>query len=160
MLPSPQSASCFVKRPCIPAGSRNDSHLLCTSNLLRVYAGVCDAEPSQQQHSQLGNILAMDQDAASPADAPMEEPPAAPKAEDNAPQETALKEGAAAAGAGPDPDPIFVSKREVRKHAGKVTGKKAVYYLEFFLIDNHGYEVLAATGEDQGESTLRFEHST
>ena len=33
-----------------------------------------------------------------------------------------------------------MSKREVRKTVGKVLGKKTAYYLEFYLIDNHGYE--------------------
>ena len=47
-------------------------------------------------------------------------------------------------------DPIYVSKREVRKNAGKGTSKKSMYFLEFYLVDNHGYETLAATGEDQG----------
>lgn len=47
-------------------------------------------------------------------------------------------------------DPIYVSKREVRKNAGKGTSKKSTYFLEFYLVDNHGYETLAATGEDQG----------
>lgn len=54
--------------------------------------------------------------------------------------------GAAAAAEGP----IFVSKREVRRTVGKVLGKKTAYYLEFYLVDNHGYETLAAIGEDQG----------
>ena len=69
--------------------------------------------------------------------------------------------GPPSAGGGPAPvvagvagtadGPIYVSKREVRKHAGKVMGKKAAYFLEFYLVDNHGYETLAATGEDQGD---------
>lgn len=70
---------------------------------------------------------------------------------------TAAEEGTAA----PEPslpaaidataeDPIYVSKREVRKNAGKGTSKKSTYFLEFYLVDNHGYETLAATGEDQG----------
>ena len=57
----------------------------------------------------------------------------------------------ASAGAAAAEGPIYVSKREVRKTVGKVLGKKTAYYLEFYLIDNHGYETLAAIGEDQGE---------
>jgi hypothetical protein len=73
----------------------------------------------------------------------------------------AANAGAAAAAAAPgssDPSrpsaaaegPIYVSKREVRRTVGKVLGKKTAYYLEFYLVDNHGYETLAAIGEDQG----------
>ena len=48
-------------------------------------------------------------------------------------------------------DPIWISKREVRRAAPRTSGsKKTTYYIEFFLVDNHGYETLAATGEDQG----------
>ena len=52
--------------------------------------------------------------------------------------------------AGAAEGPIYVSKREVRRTVGKVLGKKTAYYLEFYLVDNHGYETLAAIGEDQG----------
>ena len=48
-------------------------------------------------------------------------------------------------------DPIWISKREVRKAAPRTSGsKKTTYFIEFYLVDNHGYETLAATGEDQG----------
>jgi hypothetical protein len=90
--------------------------------------------------------------------APTPEAPAAqqqaapPKAEPGRPPEggggTAAPIVAGAAGSADGP--IYVSKREVRKHAGKALGKKAAYFLEFYLVDNHGYETLAAVGEDQG----------
>lgn len=48
-------------------------------------------------------------------------------------------------------DPIWISKREVRRAAPRTSGsKKTTYFIEFYLVDNHGYETLAATGEDQG----------
>ncbi|KAK9914836.1 hypothetical protein WJX75_001156 [Coccomyxa subellipsoidea] len=47
-------------------------------------------------------------------------------------------------------------KREVRKNAGKGTSKKSMYFLEFYLVDNHGYETLAATGEDQGDAHYTY----
>ena len=48
-------------------------------------------------------------------------------------------------------DPIWISKREVRRTAPRSSGsKKTTYFIEFYLVDNHGYETLAATGEDQG----------
>ena len=51
-------------------------------------------------------------------------------------------------------DPIWISKREVRRAAPRTSGsKKTTYYIEFFLVDNHGYETLAATGEDQGTAS-------
>ena len=59
-------------------------------------------------------------------------------------------------------DPIWISKREVRRAAPRTSGsKKTTYYIEFFLVDNHGYETLAATGEDQGKAAciVRLSHA-
>ena len=56
-------------------------------------------------------------------------------------------------------DPIWISKREVRKAAPRTSGsKKTTYFIEFYLVDNHGYETLAATGEDQGLRLSPFSH--
>lgn len=86
-----------------------------------------------------------------------EQPGPAPNTSSAAAEVPAAAEASAPAASAPgasDLDgPIYVSKREVRKNAGKGTSKKSTYFLEFFLVDNYGYETLAATGEDQGATS-------
>jgi hypothetical protein len=93
----------------------------------------------------------MDDGSAPTVDDTIEQAAAAAEGQDAAPNADPYQAEAVNAASDPDPnDPIYVSKKEVRKNAGKGTGKKFMYFLEFFLVDNHGYETLAATGEDQG----------
>ncbi len=97
--------------------------------------------------------MADEQPGPAPEPCPAPPPGPAPLTEPAAELPSAAAEGNQAPepvpGAAAD-DPIYVSKREVRKNAGKGTSKKSMYFLEFYLVDNHGYETLAATGEDQG----------
>ncbi len=82
-------------------------------------------------------------------------PGAAAGDSDQAAQQPATSQPATSQGQDATPstreDPIWISKREVRKAAPRTSGsKKTTYFIEFYLVDNHGYETLAATGEDQG----------
>lgn len=78
-----------------------------------------------------------------------------PAADSERPAQPAISQPATSQGQDATPstkeDPIWISKREVRKAAPRTSGsKKTTYFIEFYLVDNHGYETLAATGEDQG----------
>ncbi len=91
-----------------------------------------------------------------PDTAPAKTIPGAPAGDsDQAAQQPATSQPATSQGQDATPstreDPIWISKREVRKAAPRTSGsKKTTYFIEFYLVDNHGYETLAATGEDQG----------
>lgn len=70
--------------------------------------------------------------------------------------------GGGSVGGGPAP-PTFVSWEEKREVAERKPPRKSsghTYTVKFFLVDIHGTEYLAATGEDQGDAHYLYENQS
>lgn len=62
-----------------------------------------------------------------------------------------------------DPGPVFVSYDERKETSERKPARKSgghTYVVKFFLVDSHGREYLAATGEDQGDAHYLYENQT